>query len=107
MSDDYYVVAATTDVEEGGQLYIDLNGEEILLVKHQDNYHAVSYLCSHAAFSLEGGDLRNGCITCPYHGAEFALKDGAAVTPPAYEPIKTYPVRVNDDATISVSATPL
>jgi 3-phenylpropionate/trans-cinnamate dioxygenase ferredoxin subunit len=28
------------------------------------------------------------------HGARFALRTGEALSPPAYEPIATYPVRV-------------
>ena len=106
MTEKYHVVAAKSELSEGGQLYIELEGEEILLCQHKGEYFAVAYLCSHAEFSLEGGFLRNGCITCPYHGAEFDLKDGSVQAPPAYEPIKVYPVRTTDD-TISVSATPI
>lgn len=105
MSDDFYVVAATSEVAEGGQLYVELNGEEILICQHEGSYYAVSYFCSHAEFSLEGGFLRNGCITCPYHGAEFSLSDGSVQAAPAYEPIKTYPIKVDGD-TIAVSSTP-
>ncbi len=97
MSQQYYVVAATSELEEDGQMYIELNGEEILLCKHRGKYHAIAYYCSHEAFTLEGGTLHNGCITCPYHGAEFALCDGSVQAPPAYEPIKTYPVKVEND----------
>lgn len=103
MSDDFHVVAAKSELSEGGQLYVELNGEEMLLCQYEDEYYAVAYLCSHAEFSLEGGFLRNGCITCPYHGAEFDLKDGSVQAPPAFEGIKTYPVRTTED-TILVSS---
>jgi 3-phenylpropionate/trans-cinnamate dioxygenase ferredoxin subunit len=103
MSDGFYVVAATSDLKEGEQMYIDLEGEEILLCRHQDQFYAIAYFCSHAEFALEGGDLRNGCITCPYHGAEFRLADGAVEAPPAWEPIKVYPVRIEND-TIAIKA---
>ncbi len=104
MSDDFYVVAATSEVPEGGQLYVELNGEEILVCQHEGNYYAISYYCSHAEFTLEGGYLRNGCITCPYHGAEFSLTDGSVQAPPAFEPIKTYPIKIEND-TIKLSST--
>lgn len=104
MSEDFFVVAAKSELSEGAQLYVELNGEEILLCQHNDQYFAVAYFCSHAEFSLEGGFIRNGCITCPYHGAEFALEDGSVQAPPAFEPIKTYPVKIIDD-TIAISAT--
>lgn len=64
---------------------------------------AYSCYCSHEEFSLEGGAITSdNCITCPYHGAEFSLADGTALTPPAFEPIKTYPVRVRD-GTVAVA----
>jgi 3-phenylpropionate/trans-cinnamate dioxygenase ferredoxin subunit len=103
MTDGFYVVAATSEIQEDGQMFVELDGEDILLVKHGGQYHAVAYLCSHAEFSLEGGSLHNGCITCPYHGAEFSLTTGEALAAPAHEPIKTYPVRVADGV-ISVCA---
>jgi len=56
--------------------------------------------------SLEGGFIRNGCITCPYHGAEFDLRDGYVKAPPAFEAIKTYPVKTYQD-TISICAMPI
>ena len=105
MAEGFYVVAATSELVEGGQLFVELDGEEILLIQHQGQYYAIAYLCSHAEFSLEGGSLHDGCITCPYHGAEFALINGAALSPPAYEGIKTYPVRVENE-TISINSTP-
>ncbi|HKI74477.1 MAG TPA: Rieske 2Fe-2S domain-containing protein [Pseudomonadales bacterium] len=105
MSDGFYVVAAVSDLKEGAQMYVDLEGEEILLCRHEDRYYAIAYFCSHAEFALEGGSMKGGCITCPYHGAEFALADGSVQAPPAFEPIKTYPVRVQDDViAIRVSA---
>ena len=32
--------------------------------------------------------------TCPRHGAQFDVRTGEVVTPPAYEPTTTFPVRV-------------
>jgi 3-phenylpropionate/trans-cinnamate dioxygenase ferredoxin subunit len=32
-------------------------------------------------------------IVCPRHGAHFCLRTGEALTPPAYEPLRTFNVR--------------
>ena len=32
-------------------------------------------------------------IICPRHGAHFCLRTGEALTPPAYEPLRTFEVR--------------
>ncbi len=106
MKEGFYVVAAEEDVAEGQQLYVELDGEEMLICRHENRLYAIAYLCSHAEFTLEGGTMSNGCITCPYHGAEFRLSNGAVEAPPAWEPIKTYPVEV-EDGVIAVSATPI
>jgi 3-phenylpropionate/trans-cinnamate dioxygenase ferredoxin subunit len=35
-------------------------------------------------------------VVCPRHGARFSLASGAALSPPAYEPVATFPVRVEN-----------
>ncbi len=101
MTETYYVVAAKSELEATGQMHIELNGEEILLCQEGEDYYAIAYLCSHEDYALEGGTIQQGCITCPYHGAEFNLKTGEALAPPAYEGVKTYPVKTDED-TISI-----
>ncbi len=93
----YHVVAAISELEDSSQMHVNIDGEDILLVKDHETIYAVSYFCSHAEFTLEGGFITNGCITCPYHGAEFDLSDGSVLAPPAFEPLKTYPVRIEED----------
>lgn len=102
MTEEFFVVASTEELADDEQLRVELNGEEILLCFHEGQYYAVSYYCSHAAFSLEGGLMRDECITCPYHGAMFNLKDGSVEAPPAFEGIKVYPVKVESN-TIAIS----
>jgi len=33
---------------------------------------------------------------CPRHGARFCIKNGKALTPPAYEDVHSFPVRVEN-----------
>ncbi len=35
-------------------------------------------------------------VVCPRHGATFDLRTGRPLTLPAYEPVATYPVNVED-----------
>jgi 3-phenylpropionate/trans-cinnamate dioxygenase ferredoxin component len=94
---EFHVVAATSELGEDGQMHVNLEGEEILLCRHQGEFYAVSYYCSHEMFAMEGGMLENGCITCPYHGAEFKLSNGEVMAPPAWQDLKSYPVKIIDD----------
>ena len=40
-------------------------------------------------------------MICPRHGAQFDLKTGKALSLPAYLPVRTFPVRV-EDGTVKV-----
>ena len=44
------------------------------------------------------GDVTDFKIECWLHGAEFDLRTGEALTPPAVAPIKTYSVSVDGDS---------
>jgi 3-phenylpropionate/trans-cinnamate dioxygenase ferredoxin component len=59
---------------------------------------AVDDTCSHSDASLSEGEVLDFKIECWLHGAEFDLRTGEAVTPPAVAPIKVYPVSVDGDS---------
>ena len=54
--------------------------------------------CSHDDGPLcEGTWAQERCVVvCPRHGAEFDLRTGVPLTLPAYLPVQTFPVRVED-----------
>ena len=47
--------------------------------------------------------INNDRVVCPHHGAEFCIRTGAVLSPPAYEDIATFPVRV-EHGTVQVMA---
>ena len=46
--------------------------------------HAIEDRCSHANTTLHDGRLRGAVLTCPLHGAQFDVRDGRHLGPPAY-----------------------
>jgi 3-phenylpropionate/trans-cinnamate dioxygenase ferredoxin subunit len=60
--------------------------------------YAIEDRCSHDDGPLAEGDFdAQSCIVvCPRHGAEFDVTTGKPRTLPAYLPVPTYPVRVED-----------
>jgi nitrite reductase/ring-hydroxylating ferredoxin subunit len=49
------------------------------------------------ARSAKGEWETDECIAiCPRHGARFDITSGAALTLPAFQPVDTFPVRVED-----------
>jgi 3-phenylpropionate/trans-cinnamate dioxygenase ferredoxin subunit len=58
---------------------------------------AISDTCTHAEASLSEGRVDGETVECPLHGAWFDLRTGEALTPPAVEPVQTFPVIVQED----------
>ena len=61
-------------------------------------YCAIEDRCSHDDGPLCEGDFDadEGIVICPRHGANFDICSGRALTLPAYEPVETFAVRVED-----------
>jgi 3-phenylpropionate/trans-cinnamate dioxygenase ferredoxin subunit len=95
MRSKFLTVAHISELPEGGQLRVELEDKEILLCHHDGEIYALDYYCSHDRLSLEGGTFEGDTIVCPYHGAEFCLKNGEVRAGPAWEAIDTYPVKID------------
>jgi 3-phenylpropionate/trans-cinnamate dioxygenase ferredoxin component len=73
---------------------VDVNGVPVCLVRRGGRVHALLDVCSHQDYPLSQGEVTDDAIECCVHGACFDLSTGAAVTPPASEPVPVYPVQV-------------
>jgi len=89
---------ALSSLQAGKPVRIEKNGESICVARVGDQVFAVNDICSHSDASLSEGDITDFKIECWLHGAEFDLRTGEALTPPAVAPIKTYSVTVDGDA---------
>ena len=60
--------------------------------------YALEDRCSHDDGPLAEGDFdpETGVAICPRHGAQFDIRTGKPLTLPAYVPVETFPVRVDD-----------
>jgi 3-phenylpropionate/trans-cinnamate dioxygenase ferredoxin subunit len=59
---------------------------------------AIEDRCSHDDGPLCTGtwDAESCVAVCPRHGATFDIRSGRALTLPAYLPVRSFPVRVED-----------
>ena len=60
------------------------------------DYFCVEDVCTHDGGPLGEGELDDDQLVCPRHGARFDVRTGDALTLPAFEPVPTYQVRVQD-----------
>ena len=60
---------------------------------------AIEDRCSHDDGPLVEGEVDSeGCtVECPRHGSRFDLRTGRPQTLPAYAPVDTFPVIIQDD----------
>lgn len=92
---DWISVEGDAGLAEGQSRVVDLEGTEVLLLRHQGCVHAIENRCSHDGSDLSQAVLdTDGHLICPHHGARFDLRSGAALCAPAYEPVTVFPVRV-------------
>jgi len=83
---------------EGKPQRIEKNGESICVARVGAEVFAISDTCSHSEASLSEGDILGFKIECWLHGAEFDVRTGEALTPPAVAPVKSYPVTIDGDS---------
>ena len=100
----YVNVARLSDIPPGQILKVKPTRlDEIVLCNVSGEIYAVVDACSHDGGMLGFGDLEGKFLACPRHGALFDVTNGAATTPPATLPIRTYPVRVeNGDVQVAI-----
>ncbi len=81
------------------------DGERVAVFRYQGKVSAVSNVCRHQAGPLGEGCIKDGLITCPWHGFQYRPEDGVS-PPPFSEKIPTYRVKI-DNGEVFVHADPL
>jgi len=92
----YIVVGDASDVTEDEPLFLDIDDKPVAVISYEGELYALLDACSHDGEILADGDIEDGEIICPRHGARFSLATGKALTPPAVKDIPVYPVRVRE-----------
>ena len=83
---------------EGKPVRIEKDGKSICVARVGSEVFAIGDTCSHSDASLSEGDVTGFKIECWLHGAEFDLRTGEALTPPAVAPVKVYSVIFDGDS---------
>lgn len=75
---------------------VTAGGADIVVVRDREAWYGLAARCSHAGGPLDEGEVRDGCIECPWHGSRFRLRDGSVARGPAFAPQPAVVVRVRD-----------
>ena len=71
-------------------------GRDIAIYAVGDAVHATDNLCTHGHARLCDGFLEGHEIECPLHQGKFDVRDGQPTCAPVTEPLRTYPIKVED-----------
>jgi nitrite reductase/ring-hydroxylating ferredoxin subunit len=72
----------------------------VALFRVDDQFYATDDTCTHAASSLSDGYIDGDVVECAFHSAKFCICTGEVLSLPASEPLKTYPVKVEDGSVL-------
>jgi nitrite reductase/ring-hydroxylating ferredoxin subunit len=101
---------ALADLADGKPAKAMLGEVPLFVLRDGDQVHALANKCSHMSGPLSEGTLSEGtlsdgeltddksgrCVTCPWHGSVFRLRDGAVVHGPATADQPAFETRVRD-----------
>src|SRR5205807_5474003 len=92
-------VCPVDELKPGERRLVEWEQLEIGVFNCAGNLYAIEDRCSHDDGPLAEGEFDEEACTveCPRHGSLFDLKTGKPMTLPAYAPVDTFPVIVDDE----------
>ena len=92
-------VCSVNELPPGAKRVVEWDDLEIGVFNCAGTVYAIEDRCTHDDGPLvEGTFDPDACtIECPRHGSLFDLKTGRPKTLPAYEPVDTFPVIIDED----------
>jgi nitrite reductase/ring-hydroxylating ferredoxin subunit len=85
-------VGAVDSVPEGRARTAMVDRERVALVRHRGRISCVSNVCRHQGGPLGEGRIKDGCLTCPWHGYQYRPDTGTS-PPPYTEKLPTYRIK--------------
>ena len=89
----WHQLMASAELPEGKPVRELLGEVPVVAVRVDGAVHVLADRCSHMSGPLSGGELADGCLTCPWHGSMFRLADGSVARGPATAPQPAFRTR--------------
>ena len=95
-------VCPEAELSPGGMQLVEVDGRKIGVFNCDGALYAIEDRCSHDDGPLAEGEFDAAACTveCPRHGSLFDLTTGRPKTLPAYVPVQTFPVTVEDQTIV-------
>lgn len=91
-------VGPLEDLPSGSMRLVEAGTLTIGVYNCAGRLYAIEDRCSHDDGPLAEGehDPERGVVICPRHGSEFDICSGRPLSLPAFQPVETFPVVVED-----------
>ncbi len=95
-------VCPAAELPTGAMRLFEHEGRKIGVFNCDGALYAIEDRCSHDNGPLAEGEFDPATCTveCPRHGSLFDLSTGRPKTLPAYAPVQTFPIAVEDDTIV-------
>ena len=93
----FQFVTNTSAVPSGTGKLFEVESHRVALFNLNGEFYAIDDICTHEEASLSDGAIEGETVECPWHGAQFNIKTGAALTMPAVTAVRTYAVKIDGD----------
>ena len=89
-------VAHLNELSEGKPKAVKVGGHSIALFSHKGNVYATDNQCPHMGYPLTRGRVRNGVLTCDWHGWSYDMGGGGCFTG-GCDDLATFPIEVRGE----------
>jgi nitrite reductase/ring-hydroxylating ferredoxin subunit len=98
--EEWIKVCESKALKDGEVLDFDHGERKILVARAGGQVFATDRICTHAYADLSAGILNEEekTLTCPLHLSAFKLDTGVPQNLPAEDPLKTYKVKIQENA---------
>ena len=98
--EEWIKVCESKALKDGEVLDFDHAERKILVARAGGQVFATDRICTHAYADLSAGILNEEekTLTCPQHLSAFKLDTGVPQNLPAEDPLKTYKVKIQENA---------
>lgn len=92
----FYKLGNVDQVPDPGTKVFTIGKRRILVARWDGKIYAMDDRCTHDDGPLGEGELVDGEVECPRHGARFDIKTGKATCLPAVGAVRIYSIEVRD-----------
>jgi nitrite reductase/ring-hydroxylating ferredoxin subunit len=96
-------LCSTNEVAEGESLLVETDALALAVHNVDGEFFVTDDHCTHGPGSLSEGYLDGFEIECDFHQGRYDVRTGEVVSPPPWEPVRSYPVVIEGDR-ISIEA---